>query len=251
MSVMTTSGQHPTIVLVHGAWADGSSWTEVVNRLQHDGYTVTVPPNPLRSLAADSAYLKAYLSTITGAVVLVGHSYGGAVITNAATGNSNVQALVYIDAYIPDEGETILEMTGAKPGSVLAAPDPSTVFNFAPYPGSPPGDADLYVKPNLYARAFAGNLPAGTVAALAASQRPLTFSALGEKSGVPAWKTIPSWVVIGTEDQIIPRAEQLALATNANARITEVRAPHLAMVTDPEAITKVILEAASMVPAHA
>lgn len=241
----------PTIVLVHGAWTDGSSWTAIVHRLQEDGYTVNAPPNPLRGLAGDTSHLKAFLGTITGSIVLVGHSYGGAVITNAATGNPNVTALVYVNAYVPDEGQTLLEMTSAKPGSVLAVPDPSTVFDFVPYPGSPPGDVDLYVKPGIFARAFTGNLPARTAAALAASQRPLTFSALGERSRVPAWKTIPSWDVIGTEDQSIPPAEQFALAEHANAQITAVRAPHLSMLTHPEVVTKVILEAASMVPAHA
>jgi pimeloyl-ACP methyl ester carboxylesterase len=251
MSSGNASQPKPTIVLVHGAWADGSSWNGVVSRLQHDGFTVDVPPNPLRSLAGDTAYLRAFLATITGPIVLVGHSYGGAVITNAATGNPNVEALVYVDAYVPDENQTLLEMTAAKPGSVFAVADPSTVFNFVPYPGGPPGDVDLYVKPGLFARALTGNLPAMDAAVLAASQRPLTFSALGERSGVPAWKTIPAWAVIGTEDQAIPRAEQLALAENAHAHIVEVRAPHLSVVTDPEVVTKVILEAASVVPVHA
>jgi pimeloyl-ACP methyl ester carboxylesterase len=234
----------PTIVLVHGAWADGSSWSGVVHRLQHDGYTVKVPPNPLRSLAADSAYLAAFLGTVAGPIVLVGHSYGGAVITNAATGNANVKALVYVDAYVPDERDTLLQMTGAKPGSVLGSGPPNTLFDFVPYPGAPSGDYDLYVKPAIFPKAFTGDLPTRTAAALGASQRPLTFGALNEPSGVPAWKTIPSWDVIGTEDQIIPAAEQRALAQNANARITEVKAPHLSMVTDPEVVTKVILEAA-------
>ena len=132
-------------------------------------------------------------------------------------------------------------------GSKLAVADPKTVFNFVPYPGPPSGDFDLYIKPSVFPKAFTGDLPTSTAEALAASQRPLTLSALSEPSGVPAWSTIPSWDVIGTEDQIIPAAEQLALAQHANAHITEVKAPHLSMVTDPEEVTRVILEAAESV----
>src|SRR2546422_7257617 len=140
----------PSIVLVHGAWADGSSWSRVVHRLQDQGFTVYAPPNPLRGLASDSAYLASFLQSITGPIILVGHSYGGAVITNAATGNPNVKALVFIDAFAPDQGESLASLSSVPPPpgqspSCLSG-DPTTVFNFVPLTG----DVDLYVKPNLF-----------------------------------------------------------------------------------------------------
>src|SRR5215467_6819023 len=139
----------PVVVLEHGAWADGSSWDQVMRILQGDGYTVYVPPNPLRGVAADSAYLKDFLTqnaNLAGKpVVLVGHSYGGFVITNAAVGDPEVKALVYIDAFVPDQGDTVGQLLGAQPGSCLGAPG---VFNPVPYPGGPPGDVDLYINPD-------------------------------------------------------------------------------------------------------
>jgi pimeloyl-ACP methyl ester carboxylesterase len=236
-----TSGPKPTIVLVHGAWADSGSWNGVIGRLQLAGYTVDAPPNPLRGVSYDSAYLADFLSTISGPIVLVGHSYGGFAITNAAIGNPNVKALVYDDAYIPAQGDTLLGLTSAKPGSCLGAPN---VFNRVPYPGSPAGDVDLYVKPTVFPGCFANGLPPAEAAVLAATQRPLPFSALTEKSGPPAWKTIPSWDIVGTADHVIPPAEQLAMAKNAGASITEINAPHLSMITDPGVVARVIIQAA-------
>jgi pimeloyl-ACP methyl ester carboxylesterase len=231
-------------VLVHGAWADSSSWNAVVEQLQSLGYTVDAAPNPLRGVSGDSAYLSDFLSTISGPIVLVGHSYGGFVITNAATGNTQVKALVYDDAFIPAPGDTPLSLSSAKPGSCLAV-DPSTVLNFVPYPGSPSGDADLYVKQSVFPGCFANGLPASEGAALAAEQQPLAASTLSESlTTAPAWQTIPSWAVIGTEDHVIPPAEQLAMAQRAGAHITKIDAPHLSMISDPGAVTRVILNAA-------
>lgn len=180
----------PTIVLVHGAWADGSSWNGVTYRLQADGYSVDVPPNPLRGLAADAAHLASFLNTVTGPIILVGHSYGGAVITNAAVGNANVKALVYIDAFVPDQGESLLQLASTPPppgqaNSCLGG-DPATVFNFVPYPGAPQGDVDLYIKPALFPACFVNDLPTSQAAVLAAAQRPIAFSALLEPSRTPA-----------------------------------------------------------------
>jgi pimeloyl-ACP methyl ester carboxylesterase len=231
----------PTIVLVHGAWADGSSWVNVTRDLQRDDYTVAVPPNPLRGLAADSASIAAYLSTISGPIVLVGHSYGGAVITNAALGNGQVKGLVYVDAFIPAEHDTLISLT--QPGSCFAAPPP-TVFDFVPIAGAPDGVADAYVKPSVFPGCLANGLPKRQGAALAATQRPLATNVLTEESGVPAWATIPSWDVIGTEDHAITPASQLAMANRANAQITKIDAPHLAMLSDPHAVAKVIERAA-------
>ena len=239
-----TAGEpKPTIVLVHGAWADSGSWNAVTALLQAAGYTVDVPPNPLRGLPYDSGYLADFLSTIPGPVVLAGHSYGGMVITNAATGNSNVKALVYDDAYIPAATETLLGLTRAEPGSCLAVP-PADVFNFVPYPGAPSGDADLYVKQSVFPGCFANALPAAEASVLAATQRPLAASTLTAPSGTPAWKTIPSWAVIGTADHVIPLAEQLNMARNAKAHVTEINAPHLSMISDPGAVAEVIIHAA-------
>jgi len=179
-----TSGPKPTIVLVHGAWADSGSWNGIIWRLQLAGYTVYTPPNPLRGVSDDSTYLADFLSTISGPIVLVGHSYGGFAITNAATGNPNVKALVYDDAYIAAQGDTLLGLTTAKPGSCLGAPN------------------------------------------------------------VPAWKAIPSWDIIGTADNVLPPAEQLAMAQNAGASITEINAPHLSMITNPGVVASVIIQAA-------
>jgi pimeloyl-ACP methyl ester carboxylesterase len=236
------SGPKPTIVLVHGAWADGSSWSPVGDRLRRAGYPVRIPPNPLRNLTTDGQTIADFLSTITGPIVLVGHSYGGAVITQAATGNPNVKALVYEDAFAPDQGEPILPLAGAD--SALNG-DPNTLFDLVPYPGAPAGDADVYLKLDTFVGPFAAGVPRQQALSLYAAQRPLTFSAGLTPSGVPAWKTIPSWYVLGTQDQIITPTAQRFMAERAGAHITEVKAGHLALILRPDVVTKVILQAVS------
>jgi pimeloyl-ACP methyl ester carboxylesterase len=237
----------PTIVLVHGAWADSGSWDRVVRRLQRDGYTVWAPPNPLMGLATDSATIAALLQpkVISGPIVLVGHSYGGEVITNAAYGNSQVKALVYVDAYIPAQGDTLESLTGD--GSCFHVPqsDLPNLFNFVPFPGAPSGVADAYVKQSVFPGCFANGLPAREAAELAATQRPLATNALTDPSGPPAWATIPSWAVVGTADHVIPPADQLSMAHRAGAHVTEIDAPHLSMIADPGAVTDVIEQAAT------
>lgn len=235
-----SGGSKPTIVLVHGAWADGSGWNDVIRRLQRDGFPVRVPPNPLRSLPGDSATIASFISTIPGPIVLAAHSYGGAVITNAAVGDPDVKALVYVNAFAPDQGETIFPLVG--PDSALAA-DPTTVFDFVPYPGAPPGDVDLYLKRNVFLTSFANGVPAPTASVLYATQRPIAFSAGNQPSGVPAWKTIPSWYLVGTQDKIIPPAQQRFMAQRAGARTVEVRAGHLSLVSRPRAVERLILDA--------
>jgi pimeloyl-ACP methyl ester carboxylesterase len=235
-------GVKPTIVLVHGAFADNSSWDAVVVQLQRLGYTVDVSPNPLRGVSYDSAYLSDFLSTISGPVVLVGHSYGGFVITNVGASDPEVKALVYVDAYLPVAGDTLNSLNSVVPGSCITAPG---AVNAVPFPGSAPGDADLYVKQSVFPGCFANGLPPAEAAAEAAEQLPLAKSAPNETiTATPAWKTIPSWAVIGTADRLLAPAEQLALATRAGAHITKIDAPHLAMVADPSAVTHVINEAA-------
>ena len=237
------SAPRPTIVLVHGAWANGSSWNGVVRRLQAAGYTVDVPSNPLQGLAYDPAYLTDFLHSLSGPIVLVGHSYGGAVITNAATGDKQVKALVYVDAFAPDKGQTIGQLVSSVPGSCVVAADPTTIFNLATYPGAPAGVFDAYFKQSLFPGCFANGLPLAQARVLAATAEPLSTIALGQPSGVPAWKTIPSWAVVGTADRVILPAVQLAMARHAHAHITEVRAPHLSMISAPGVVTRVILQA--------
>jgi len=237
----------PTIVLVNGAWANNASWSRVIKRLQNDGYTVVAPPNPLQSLTGDAQTIADFLQTIPGPIVLVGHSYGGMVISNAATGNPNVKALVYINAFIPDQGESALGLDSSQPGSVLGTGPPNTVFNFVPFRGAAPGDALLYVKPSVFLQGFANDLPAKEGAVLVATQAPVTLSAVTAPSGPPAWKTIPSWDLVGTIDNAIPSSIQLFMANRAHAHITEVKAGHLSMISQPAAVTKVIEEAAQSV----
>ena len=240
-------GPKPTIVLEHGAWADGSSWDGVIGLLQAEGYTVYAPPDPLRGLANDAATLADFLKTIAGPVILVGHSYGGMIITNAATGNPNVKALVYIDAFIPAQGDTAFGLTAARPGSCVGS---ASAFTAVPYPGAPAGDFDTYLKtgPDLpypgFAQCFANGLPAGRAAMLAATQRPIAFSTGSDPSGIPAWQAIPSWSLIGTADHVIPPAEQLFMSERAHARITEVDSGHQSLISHPDAVTRVIIAAA-------
>jgi pimeloyl-ACP methyl ester carboxylesterase len=233
-------GPKPTIVLVHGAWANSASWDGVIRRLQADGYTVDAPPNPLQGLAYDPAWLADFLHSISGPIVLVGHSYGGAVITNAATGDKQVKALVYVDAFAPAQGETIAQLLAAYPGSCAVPAN----LNVVPFPGAPAGVGDAYIKQTVFASCMANGLPASQAQASAATQSPLATIALTQQSGVPAWKTIPSWAVVGTADHALPLALDLFMAHRAHAHITEVHAPHLSMISDPGVVTNVILQAA-------
>ena len=233
------NGPKPSIVLVHGAWANSGSWDGVIQRLQADGYTVYVPPNPLQGLAYDPAYLADFLHSISGPIVLVGHSYGGAVITNAATGDPQVKALVYVDAFAPAQGQTLAQLLASSPGS-CAVPASLTVV---PFPGAPSGVGDAYIKQSVFPSCMANGLPPTKAHVLAVTQLPIATIALTQKSGVPAWKTIPSWAVVGTTDHAIPLALQLAMAYRAHADITRVHAPHLSMISNPGTVTNVILQA--------
>ena len=233
----------PTIVLVHGAWADASSWNAVATELQNQGFTVLAPPNPLRGVASDAAYIASFLSQrTTGPVVLVGHSYGGFVITNAAAGGGDVQALVFVDAFIPDEGEFVFQILGGS-GSALAVPDPTTVLDVVGYPGAPEGDAEAFLKPATVHDSFAQDLAETDRSLIVATQRPITLSANTTPSAAPAWKTIPSWAVIGTEDKVIPPATQRSMAERAGATITEAAASHVSIVSQPAVTIDAILAA--------
>jgi len=235
----------PTIVLVHGAWADAASWNTVASELRSQGYTVLAPPNLLRGVAADAAYISSFLAQRTsGPVVLAGHSYGGFVITNAATGGGDVRALVYVDAFIPEEGETVFQILGGS-GSALDVPDPTAVLDIAGYPGSPEGDAEAFLKPDTVHTSFAQDLPEADRWLIAAGQRPIALSANTTASGPAAWKNLPSWAVVGTEDKVIPPNTQRSQAERAGAKITEVAASHVSLLSQPQATIDSILAAAA------
>jgi pimeloyl-ACP methyl ester carboxylesterase len=226
----------PTIVLVHGAFADASGWTGTTKRLQDRGYTVIAPANPLRGVSSDSAYIASVLATISGPIVLVGHSYGGDVITNAATGDPNVKALVYIAAFAPDAGETVGGLTAMFPGSMLT---PQNLI-IVPFPGG----AEGYINPSVFRAAFAADVPPDLAAVMGASQRPASVVTLGEPSGIPAWKTIPSWYMVARNDRTIPPALERFFAARMHAHTVEIASSHAAMVSHPEAVTDLILNAA-------
>ncbi len=238
---------NPTIVLVHGAWADGSSWNAVSSQLQSQGFTVLTPPNLLRKVATDAPYVASFVEQRTsGPVVLVGHSYGGFVITNAGAAGGDVRALVYVDAFMPDEGETVFQILGGS-GSALDVPDPTTVLDIVGYPDAPEGDADAYLKADTVHTAFAQDLSDADRWLIVASQRPITLAANTTPSGSPAWKTLPSWAVVGTEDRVIPPDTQRHMASRAGATTTEVAGSHVSMVSHPEAAIQAILAAASSI----
>ncbi|MFE9728588.1 lipase family alpha/beta hydrolase [Streptomyces sp. NPDC005794] len=238
----------PTVVLVHGAWSDASSWKGVTKRLQSDGYKVAAPAVPLRGLSSDANYLSDYLKTIDGPIVLVGHSYGGSVITQAATGNSHVSALVYVAAFAPDKGENASALTAKFPGSHISD-DPNaqipTALNPVPFDDNGTTNVDLYIKSDKFRDVFLSNrVSAREASVLAATQRPITPQALGEPTGTPAWKTIPSWYLVAIGDHLIPPAAERFMANRAQAHTSEVDAPHAVLLTNPTAVSHVIEQAA-------
>ncbi len=240
--------QRPTVVLVHGAFADATGWTQEVTMLRKAGYPVIAPANPLRGLTADADYIRSVLATIAGPVVLVGHSYGGAVITNAARGADNVVALVYVAAFVPDEGTSVATSydPATYPGSLLTQ-DALTVRP-APNPVAPGGqDADLYIRPDMFREIFAGDQSATTAGAMAATQRPLSYFAFTEPSGPPAWKTIPSWDLVTLDDRAISPSGQIFMAHRAAATISTVKSAHDVMISHPDAVVALIVTAAASV----
>ncbi|MBG0569227.1 alpha/beta fold hydrolase [Actinoplanes aureus] len=235
----STRPARPTVVLVHGAFADASGWNDVIRRLIRDGYPVLAPANPLRGVDTDSAYLASILATISGPIVLVGHSYGGVVITNAATGNPNVKALVYVAAFAPDAGDTVIGLQTMFPGTKLGL----DALDFRPLPGG--GDAvDGYVKKDRFRDIFAADLPRSTTEIMAATQRPGEGHTLQQASGAPAWKQIPSWYLVARDDNLIPAAAQRFMAQRAGARTVEIRASHVAMMSQPRFTAELITLAA-------
>jgi pimeloyl-ACP methyl ester carboxylesterase len=230
----------PTVVLVHGAWDRAASWSDVAGLLRADGYPVVIPDNPLRSLAGDAAAIRHVLDEITGPIVLVGHSYGGAVITNAALDDPQVHALVFIAAFAPLAGESILQLGAHDLGSLIP-------ISLLPVPILGPGGpgVDLYINPLLYQSVFAADLPFATAQAMARNQHPLTLEAFTDPSGPAAWKTIPSWYMIARQDHAIPVAAERFMAQRAGAHTTEIDSSHAVPVSHPAAVADLIRAAAA------
>jgi pimeloyl-ACP methyl ester carboxylesterase len=245
---MSTDDAQPTVVLVHGAFADSSSWNGVIERLQAQGLEVTAPANPLRGISIDSDYTAAVLEEIPGPVLLVGHSYGGAVITNAAAKAGNVIGLVFIAAFAPDEGERLGEVTPESRDSVL-----NSALAPQHYPAPDGGEpaVEFGIDPAKFHDAFAADLPAEQTAVMAATQRPIAELAFSEPTGPAAWKQLPSWAVVATGDKAAGADLVRSMAERANATITEVEGSHVIMISQPQAVTDVILDAVAAVPVTA
>lgn len=230
----------PTIVLVHGAFADSTSWDKVSVKLIADGYTVIAAANPLRSVAGDAAFVGSIVKSIAGPVVLVGHSYGGNVITDAVADNKNVKSLVYVSGVAPDVGESAGDLVGKFPGSTLGP-------TLAPPVALPDGGKDIYIQQAKYHAQFAADVPAKDAVLMAVNQRPVTDAALNEKAKGAAWKTLPSYFVYGTLDKNIPPAAHAYMAKRANARETVVvkGSSHVVMLSHPAEVAKLIEKAAN------
>jgi pimeloyl-ACP methyl ester carboxylesterase len=238
MSQATSDTAPLTVVLVHGAFADGSSWSGVIERLQKNGIQVTAPANPLRGISADSAYVASVFAQIPGPVLAVGHSYGGAVMTNAATGASNVVGLVYVAAFAPDEGEKLGDVEAGSKDSVL-----NSALVPHQYPTGSGTATEFSIEPAKARGAFAGDLSDEQANLIAAVQRPVSELGFSEPTGAPAWKTLPSWAVVATGDKAAGTDVVRSMAERAGADITEIAGSHVIMISQPDAVTHVILKA--------
>jgi pimeloyl-ACP methyl ester carboxylesterase len=235
MSQTTSADQPLTVVLVHGAFADSSSWNGVIARLLARGVPVVAVANPLRGISSDSAYVASVFEQVPGQVLAVGHSYGGAVITNAATGASNVRGLVYVAAFAPDEGEVLLEVEGGSKDSVLAS-----ALVPHQYPTASGTATEFTIDPAKARDAFASDVSDDEAALIGVIQRPTSELAFGEPSGPPAWKSLPSWAVVATGDKAAGTDVVRAHAERAGAQITEVDGSHVIMVSQPQLVAEVI-----------
>ena len=244
MSMNPQDGSRPTVVLVHGAFADGSSWNGVIERLQAEGVQVSAPPNPLRGISIDSSYINSYLEQIPGPVIAVGHSYGGAVITNAATNANNVVGLVYVAAFAPDEGETLGEVESDSRDSVLST---AQVPLHYPTGEGQQTAVEFAIDPAKLHDAFAADLPEKQTSVMAVTQRPVSELAFTEKNGEPAWKKVPSWAVVATGDKAAGTDVVRSMAERAGATITEVEGSHVIMISQPQVVAEVILSAVAAV----
>ena len=246
---MNTNAQdgssRPTVVLVHGAFADGSSWNGVIERLQAEGIRVTAPAVPLRGISNDSAYIASLIDQTPGPVIAVGHSYGGAIITNAATDTDNVVGLVFVSGFAPDEGERLGEIEDGSKDSVLSTAQVPLRY--------PTGEGqqtavEIAVDPGKFHDAFAADLPEEQAAVMAATQRPVAESAFSEPNGEPAWKKLPSWAVVARGDKAAGADVVRSMAERAGAEITEVDGSHVIMVSQPQVVAEAILNAVAAAP---
>ncbi len=244
MSEVSPTNGSPTVVLVHGAFADASSWNGVIERLQATGVKVAAPANPLRGIEIDSAYLASVFEQTPGPVLAVGHSYGGAVISNAAMRAANVVGLVFVAAFAPEEGEALGDVEAGSKDSVLSS---ALVPLHYPTPGGGEPGVEFAIDPVRIHDAFAADLPAVQAALMAATQRPASELAFTEPSGPPAWKNLPSWAVVATGDKAAGTDVIRAEAERAGANITEVEGSHVIMISQPQAVTDVIVKAARAV----
>jgi pimeloyl-ACP methyl ester carboxylesterase len=239
MNPANAQGSKPTIVLVHGAFAESSSWNGVLSELIPKGYPAIAVANPLRGVQSDADYVASVLKGIEGPIVLVGHSYGGMVLTNAVNDNENVKALVYVAGFAPEAGETAAGLTGRYPGSTLGP-------TLSPPVELPDGSKDLYIQQDKFHAQFAADVPVSDAQLMASTQRPIAEAAFNEASGASAWKSIPSWFIYGDLDLNIPAAVHSFMAERANSQETIVvnGASHVVMVSHPDAVAEVIEHAA-------
>jgi pimeloyl-ACP methyl ester carboxylesterase len=235
-----SAGDKPTVVLVHGAFADSSSWNGVIALLKGDGFPVIAAANPLRGLHADADYVRSVLDSIEGPIVLAGHSYGGSVMSEAAEGHPNVKALVYVASFILERGESTGELAGKFPGGELGSALQTVKY---PLPNGGLAD-DLYIEQDEFQRVFAADVPADTAALMAATQRPIAAAALEDTATKAAWKTIPSWNLITLRDLAIPAESMRFMGKRANAHNVEIDASHAVTVSQPDAVADIITTAA-------
>jgi pimeloyl-ACP methyl ester carboxylesterase len=233
----STASDQPTVVLVHGAFADSSGWNGVVERLQAAGVQTVAIPNPLRGIAHDAAYVASAIRQIPGPVLAVGHSYGGAVISNAASSTENVVGLVYVAAFAPDEGETLLQIEGNSRDSVL-----NTALVPLNYPTGVGEETavELAIAEDKFHEAFAADVPPGFAAVMWATQRPVADAAFSEPSGPVAWKTLPSWAVVPSGDKAAGSDVLRSMAERAGAVTVEVEGSHVIMISQPQVVTDLI-----------
>jgi len=241
MSITTNNPDKPTVVLVHGAFAESASWNGVIAELLEDGFPTLAVANPLRGVASDAEYLRSVLASIEGSVICVGHSYGGCVISNGASWNDQVKALVFVGGFAPDAGESAAELAGRYEGGSLGE-------TLAPVKLSD-GSTDLYIRQDRYHAQFAADSSAHDAAIMAVTQRPIVESALNEPSGEPAWKTIPSWFLFGSDDLNIPAAVQRFMAQRAGSRRTVELAggSHTVGIPEAAAVADLLREAAAAI----
>jgi pimeloyl-ACP methyl ester carboxylesterase len=239
---LQTTKAKPTIVIVHGAFADASSWNEVIERLQQQGYTVIAPPNPLRGVLSDSAYIASFLNQIDGPILLVAHSYGGAVISNAGAKANNVVGLVFVAALAPEEGERLTDVQSKD--SIL-----NPLLIERQYPTGPDGETapEYTIDPAHFRRAYAADVPEERTRLMAAAQRPIAGAAFADTSGPVVWKSLPSWAIVATEDVGAGTDIVRSMAQRAGAKVTELKGSHAIMISQPQAVADVILEAATFV----